>query len=144
MDYAEIKLFIERYSGLDKDALHVHAALLLYFAAMVAFRQTHRSRAPWLFVLAAEIANEGADLIGHHLHIIEAGYDPLPFPWRESAKDLWNTMLWPTVILLLGRYTTLFQRPSAAGTSTGSSSEEIDQPSQLQRKIDPDNTELLS
>lgn len=103
MDYASIKIAIEQYSGLDKDALHVHAALLLYLIAMVVFRQTRRSRIPWLFVLFIELANEAFDLRRQYL-VGES------LAWDESLKDLWNTMLWPTVLLFIGRYTTLFQR----------------------------------
>ena len=109
MDFQDLKLAIEQFSGLDKDALHIHAALLLYLVAMVAFRQTRRSRIPWLFVLLVELANEAADLFG-----LYAGYglkETVGSPqFGESAKDLWNTMLWPTVLLFLGRYTTLFRR----------------------------------
>lgn len=103
MDYAAIKLAIEQYSGLEKDALHVHAALLLYLIAMLIFRQTRRSRIPWLFVLFIELANEALDLRRHYL-----AHGSLA--WDESLKDMWNTMLWPTVLLFIGRYTTLFQR----------------------------------
>jgi cell shape-determining protein MreD len=109
LDFQDLKLAIEQFSGLDKDALHIHAALLLYLVAMVAFRQTRRSRIPWLFVLLVELANEAADLFG-----LYAGYglkETVGSPqFGESAKDLWNTMLWPTVLLFLGRYTTLFRR----------------------------------
>ena len=100
MDYAQIKLLIEQYSGLEKDALHIHGALLLYILAMFAFRQSRRSRFPWLFVLAIELLNETLDLRRNGL---------APMAWQESAKDLWNTMLWPTVLLFVGRYTNLFQ-----------------------------------
>ena len=102
MDYAQIKLLIEQYSGLEKDALHIHGALLLYLLAMVAFRQSRRSRFPWLFVLAIEVANEAFDLRRNWPALTSE-------VWQESAKDLWNTMLWPTVLLLVGRYTNLFQ-----------------------------------
>ena len=105
MWYADLKLFLEQYSGLEKDALHIHAALLLYILAMAAFRQTRRSRVPWLFVLGVEVANEVFDF-----RRAERGDDPLP--WGESLKDLWNTMLWPTVLLFVGRYTTLFEHRS--------------------------------
>ena len=102
MTFAGIKVLIETYSGLEKDALHIHGALLLYLLAMIAFRQTRRSRFPWLVVLGVELANEAYDLRFQYL-------SKIPFLWGESAKDLWNTMLWPTVLLLIGRYTSLFQ-----------------------------------
>ena len=105
MSYHDLKVLIESYTGLEKDALHIHAALLLYILAMVAFRQSRRSRFPWLFVLAVELFNELLDL-RHQYRLDE------PLQWSGAAKDLWNTMLWPTVLLFIGRYTTLFQHRS--------------------------------
>ncbi|HEX8214656.1 MAG TPA: hypothetical protein VF582_04200 [Allosphingosinicella sp.] len=110
MEFQDLKVAIEQFSGLDKDALHIHAALLLYLVAMVAFRQTRRSRIPWLFVLLVELANEAADLFGlYAAYGVKETVGSSEF--SDSAKDLWNTMLWPTVLLFLGRYTTLLQRP---------------------------------
>ena len=100
--HAELKIIIERYSGLERDALHIHLALLLYLIAMAVFRQSRRSRIPWLIVLGIEVANEIADLARHYRN-------DMPLRWDESLKDLWNTMLWPTVLLFVGRYTDLFQ-----------------------------------
>lgn len=102
MWYVDLKLFLEQYSGLEKDALHIHAALLLYLLAMAVFRQTRRSRVPWLVVLAVELANEAFDI--SHAYPQGGG-----LPWQDSLKDLWNTMLWPTVLLFIGRYTSLFE-----------------------------------
>lgn len=98
----DIKLFIEQYSGLERDALHIHLALFLYIVAMAVFRQSRRSRIPWLFVLGLEIANEISDLVVQH------GLDE-ELRWPGALRDLWNTMLWPTVLLFVGRYTDLFQ-----------------------------------
>ena len=98
----ELKLLIENYSGLEKDALHIHLALLLYMVAMAVFRQSRRSRLPWLFVLGVELVNEASDLF-----IQYGAGDRLDL--AGGAKDIWNTMLWPTVLLFIGRYTNLFQ-----------------------------------
>lgn len=103
--YADIKIFIEAYSGLERDALHIHFALLAYILAMIVFRQSRRSRLPWLVVLAIEVLNELFDMRHQQL-------SGSPLGWDESLKDLWNTMLWPTVLLLVGRYTTLFEHRS--------------------------------
>lgn len=114
MDFAELKVVISEVSGLEQDALHIHFALLLYLIAMFALRQTRRSRFPWLFVLAVELGNEAYDL----WHQEAQGEPPR---WNESLKDLWNTMLWPTVLLFIGRYTTVFnlhaQDEAAKGVS---------------------------
>lgn len=103
--YADIKIFIEAYTGLERDALHIHFALLLYLLAMFIFRQTRRSRLPWLVVLAVELLNELFDI-----RRTQMGGGPVL--WDEGLKDLWNTMLWPTVLLIIGRYTTLFEHRS--------------------------------
>ncbi|HEY0625462.1 MAG TPA: hypothetical protein VGD10_01890 [Allosphingosinicella sp.] len=100
--FLQFKTWIEQYSGLERDALHIHGALFLYILAMVLFRQSRRSRFPWLFVLGLELMNEAADLYQQ----ASTGEPPR---WGASLKDLWNTMLWPTVLLLIGRYTNLFQ-----------------------------------
>jgi cell shape-determining protein MreD len=107
MTYADLKILLVDYLGLEQDALHIHGAILLYILAMFAFRQTRKSRFPWLFVLAAELANESYDLL--HQHNLGE-----PLRWGESLKDLWNTMLWPSVLLLVGRYTNVFQHRDAA------------------------------
>lgn len=104
MNWFDFKQLIETYTGLERDALHIHAALFLYLAAMGVFRRTRRSRIPWFFVLAVELANEGYDVWYNW-------GDPTSEIWSSSIKDLWNTMLWPTVLLFVGRYTTWFQRP---------------------------------
>ena len=56
-------------------------------------------------VLGVELANEAYDLF-------RAYRSGGGLPWDESLKDLWNTMLWPTVLLFVGRYTTLFEHRS--------------------------------
>ena len=104
MQFIDLKLFIENYTGLERDALHIHAAILLYVVAMAVFRRSRRSRFPWLVVFAAELLNEGHDLS------INIPDDPA-WAIEGSFKDLWNTMLWPTVLLFVGRYTDWFRRP---------------------------------
>lgn len=103
MNWFDIKELVGTYTGLERDALHIHAALFLYLVAMGVFRQSRRSRVPWLVVLAIELANEA--------HDIWYNWDEPPdWIWGSAAQDLWNTMLWPTVLLFVGRYTTWFQR----------------------------------
>ncbi|HYJ29898.1 MAG TPA: hypothetical protein VEW25_06100 [Allosphingosinicella sp.] len=103
MSWYDFKDLIGDYTGLERDALHIHAALFLYLIAMGLFRQSRRSRIPWLIVFFAELANEGHDVYYNW------GEDP---DWilEGAVKDLWNTLLWPTVLLLVGRYTDWFKR----------------------------------
>ena len=114
--HGDLKLIVEQYTGLDRDALHIHIALLLYLATALLFRQGRSSRLPWLVVFAFEIGNEAWDLLRNY-NEARPILGPETFyllEWRESIKDLWNTMLWPTVLLLVGRYTNLFERASDA------------------------------
>jgi len=103
MDYAQFKDLITAYTGLEKDAIHIHVALLLYILALWMFRQSRRSRLPWLFVLTIEVGNETYDLVTNW----SGGPE---WAMSEAGKDLWNTMLWPTVLLFVGRYTNWFSR----------------------------------
>jgi cell shape-determining protein MreD len=97
MDYPQAKILLAEITGLHKDALHVHAALLLYLLAALLFRrQGLGSPRPWLTVMAFALANEGFDLWHQEVH-------GEPGRWRESVKDLLNTMLWPSLLLLAAR-----------------------------------------
>lgn len=107
MTWYDLKEAVGVYTGLERDALHVHGALFLYLIAMAALRRGRRSLLPWLVVFGAELANE----------LYDAWYswgEALSWIWESAGKDLWNTMLWPTVLLLLGRYTRWFERPAPA------------------------------
>ena len=97
------KFWIGTHTHLAKDALHIYVALAVMFASALAFKWKLSSWKPWAVVLAAALAGEAWDILdrliggirvrpGGHLH------------------DVWNTMFWPSAILLLARYTKLFQR----------------------------------
>ncbi|HYD12457.1 MAG TPA: hypothetical protein VEC11_06390 [Allosphingosinicella sp.] len=108
MDYTHLKNLISQYTGLEKDALHIHAALFIYILAALLFRRSPRSPLPWLIVFGIELANEAHDFW-------ENWGAPLSWALGEGVKDLWNTMLWPTVLLLGGRYGRLLLPSAAAG-----------------------------
>ena len=83
--------------GLDLDALHVHAGVMGQLIAALVLRRSLASPWPWLLVLAAELGNEWWDLT----------YEIWPTrdeQWAESVRDTWNTMLLPTVLLILARF----------------------------------------
>lgn len=96
MDWWQMKLWLEETTGLHMDALHVHAGILAQLAAATVLRRSIGSPWPWLLVLLAAMANEWWDLT----------YEIWPTrdeQWAESIRDVWNTMLLPTVLLLLSR-----------------------------------------
>lgn len=96
------KLWLISYTGLAKDALHVHIGLLLFLGSALVFRWSLRSWKPWLVVVVAALAGEALD-------IRDTFASDRPFLPRGNLKDVWNTTLWPSVILLLAHATRLFR-----------------------------------
>jgi hypothetical protein len=97
MDWWQMKYWVEETTGLNMDALHVHAGVLAQLLVALVLRRSIASLWPWLIVLAAAIANEWWDLT----------YEVWPTrddQWDESIRDTWNTMLLPTILLLLSRF----------------------------------------
>jgi hypothetical protein len=82
------------FVGLTNDAMHVHGSILILFGSAILLRRRPDSLWCWLIVFVAELFNEFADFKG--LAPGEASID-------AAVHDLYNTMLWPTVIVLLGR-----------------------------------------
>jgi hypothetical protein len=96
MDWYDVKQYAEGLIGLDMDALHVYAGVLGQIVAALVLRRSLASLWPWLAVLTAALANEWFDL----------GYEVWPdrqMQYAASFRDLWNTMLLPTLLLVLTR-----------------------------------------
>lgn len=97
MDWYQIKVSVETFTGLDMDALHVHIGILAQLATALILRRSVGSPWPWLIVLGAALANEWSDLT----------YEIWPdrdYQYSESVRDVWNTMLMPTLLLILSRW----------------------------------------
>jgi hypothetical protein len=84
-------------SGLAKDALHVHVGLLIFFAVRMLWRGRGGTMAAWLVVLAVTLGGEWVDRLGEAARQVEV-------PITAHIKDIWNTMLWPTLLALLWRW----------------------------------------
>lgn len=93
------KIWLIETVGLTNDAMHVHGSLLILCVSAILLRRRPDSPWCWIIVFIAELFNEYADLRG--LAPGEATLD-------ASLHDLYNTMFWPTIILILGRF--LFPR----------------------------------
>lgn len=89
------KTRLVEYVGLTNDAMHIHGSILILFVSAIILRRRPDSLWCWIIVLAAELFNEYADLRG--LAPGEASID-------ASLHDLYNTMFWPSIILVLGRF----------------------------------------
>lgn len=91
------------HSHLAKDALHIYVGLAVMFSSALILKWKLSSWKPWAAVLAVALAGEIWDIRDQLIGGI--GIRP-----EEHFHDLWNTMFWPSVILLLASRTTLFER----------------------------------
>ncbi|MES3154372.1 hypothetical protein [Sphingomonas faeni] len=91
-----VKLWTVRHMGLAKDALHIYVALGLFLGSATLFKWRLSDRRPWLIVLLAALAGEAWDL-----------RDSLVYGTRIDVwanwHDIWNTLFWPSLIVLLAR-----------------------------------------
>lgn len=90
------KIAIVEAVGLSKDALHIHFGLAIMILVALALRKPVGSLLPWLAVLAAAVAGELWDAVDHMRMFGE-------WRTRTSLRDLFNTLLWPTVLLGLAK-----------------------------------------
>ena len=98
----DAKLLVMQATGLEKDALHVYIGLLAYFGSSLLFRWRVGDFRPLLFVALAAIGGEIWDGVDN----MRAS---LPIQWGGHRHDIWNTMFWPAMIVVLARTTRLFR-----------------------------------
>lgn len=96
-DYQAVKLMLVDGSGLAKDALHVHFGLAVFVAARLVWRWRYGWAVAWLAALAVAVGGEWIDMRGEAL---SGALQPDSAHWH----DIWNTMFWPTVLALVGRW----------------------------------------
>jgi hypothetical protein len=91
----------------EKDALHVYAAFAVQVGTAFLLRKRLSSWIPWLAVLLVELVNEAGDILLDHT-------EPHLREWQGvgGIHDLVNTMILPTLLLLLVRHVPrLFETP---------------------------------
>ena len=101
-DYQALKLWLMDLVPLAKDAMHIHICLAIFIVVRLLWRRRGGWLAAWLAALAAALGGEFFD-------IVNEGADPgvrSAFAWAndEHWKDIWNGMLWPTLLALIGRW----------------------------------------
>lgn len=84
-------------TGLDKDALHIYFGLAVFLAVRLVWRWRGGWVAAWLVVLAMAC---GGELLDVTAELGRSAIQPDAAHWH----DIWNTMFWPTVLLLVGRW----------------------------------------
>jgi hypothetical protein len=103
-DLQNLKLYLIDLTGLGRDALHVYAGLAVFLFVRLLWRWRGGWMIAWLAALALASSIEWLDMRAEG----QAGVrQPDPAHWH----DVWNTMVWPTVLLLIGRW--LHPRPKS-------------------------------
>ena len=100
--YQQAKIALVDATGLSRDALHIYVALVVFFGGCLLFGWKARQWRPLLLVLAAAIAGEALDI----RDTLAAGR---PAEWLDTAKDIVNTLIMPTTILLTARLSGIFR-----------------------------------
>jgi|SRR5690554_5436265 hypothetical protein len=88
-----LKTDLSSWLHISKDALHVHLGLAILLVAILVLRRRGGSWTPWLVLLGFELVNEALDL-QHGFH------GSWVWALAASAKDIVNTMFWPTLVIL--------------------------------------------
>lgn len=101
--FQEAKIWLILTLDLSRDALHVYIGLTVFLGVALVFRLRLADWRPWFAVLLAALAGEAWDWIDDarfgHGHI-----------YYGHVHDFVNTLFWPTMLLLLARYTKLLKR----------------------------------
>lgn len=93
-----VKLAIVAATGLSKDALHIYVGLAVFLIVAAVSKRSVSSWLPWLAVLLLATLGELVDMRDD---LLSLGY----WRWSASLHDIINTILWPTVLLVLARAT---------------------------------------
>jgi len=101
LEWQTAKEAIRNHANLSQDALHIYAALLIFIAACLIFRWKPREWKPWLLVLAIQCVNEFFDMRN------SIADDGVIYIWG-NLKDMLNTMIAPTLLMLTARYSQIF------------------------------------
>lgn len=109
-DLQILKVYLLDFTGLERDALHLHAGLALFILVRLAWRWRGGWVIAWLAALTVAIGVEWLDIRAD-------GGEGIPQPQPDHWHDIWNTMIWPTVLLLTGRW--LQPKPSAQSDTSG-------------------------
>lgn len=96
-EFQLFKLKIIQGTGLSKDALHVYAGLAIFLVVRLLWRWRGGWFLAWLTVLGFALSVEWLDM---KATVAGSGIQPDAGHWH----DIWNTMLWPTIMLITGRW----------------------------------------
>ena len=95
--FEEHKLSIVSSVGLGKDALHIYFGLALFLVVRLVWRRRGGGLIAWGAVLVMACGGEWLDV---QAEIGRSAIQPDAAHWH----DIWNTMFWPTMLLIVGRW----------------------------------------
>ncbi len=96
-DLQLLKVEIIEATGLDKDALHIYIGLAIFLTVRLLWRWRGGWLLAWLAALTLATIFEWLDM-----RTVAVG-SPIQ-PDASHLHDIWNTMFWPTVLLVVGRW----------------------------------------
>lgn len=98
-----LKHYVIEASGLSRDTLHLHVGLALMLSVALLFRRSLVSPWPWLAVVLFAALGEFLD----RSDTLAGGGS-----WNrsESLKDFLNTIFWPTMLLVLAKFSVVLRR----------------------------------
>lgn len=99
MDWYDAKIWLLQTLELDKDALHIYAAVSVQLLTAILFRQSLASPLPWIAALTIAVVNEYFDYQG-----VGPSEESIAYYRAAAWHDLWNTMLLPSLLFLLARF----------------------------------------
>ena len=108
MDFQQWKLGVIEATDLAKDALHIHIGLMAFVFARLCWRWRGGWFVAWLIALAFAVGGEWLDIRAEQA---EGALQPKAAHWH----DIWNTMVWPTILLLVGRWLHPRSKPPKGG-----------------------------
>lgn len=98
MRWHDLKSPIVSFLDLSYDAAHIHFGLVVFFLVLLLIRRhSRRLLLAWASVLVIQIMNELLDY--HDWRRWGGGWS-----LNRSLIDCFNTMLWPSVIVLTARW----------------------------------------
>ena len=97
MEWYQVKLFVAHLTTLSMDALHIVGGFVGLLLVARLFRRPVTDARQWLAVLALELLNEWSDLTVER-------WPEMASQLGEGMKDIFLTMLVPTILLLIARH----------------------------------------
>lgn len=109
-DLQLLKLYFLEMTGLAKDALHIYAGMTVFIAVRLLWRWRGGWFIAWCAALALALGIEWLDMRAE-------GQAGVPQPDAAHWHDVWNTMVWPTVLMIVGRWLHPQPKPTAEPSS---------------------------